>query len=190
MLEHRSTVQPTANRLRLAPGFETRRGSLQPKNASSTPIGLILLALNLFCSPLEGASVLKPDGMPDALYSFACFTMVLDSKPLWAGAEGLPSPHIERKPVEAPPLLPAVRVPVGKTPRTGKIDWTGHWMFALGLLLFWVSWLLAAWERRPRLYAAPLCPGEPAPAPRPPGIVFTLERPAAKDALSSPGVRE
>lgn len=55
-------------------------------------------------------------------------------------------------------------------------DMTTHWMFGMGLLLFWVSWLLAVWDRSSKTYTRPLFEGEDPPRPEPPHIIYSLTR--------------
>lgn len=55
-------------------------------------------------------------------------------------------------------------------------DMTTHWMFGMGLLLFWVSWLLAVWDRSSNTYIRPLFEGEDPPRPDPPHIIYSLTR--------------
>ena len=132
--------------------------------------GALLLAA---CAPLSGAPSYAAETAQEFAYQFACFTMVLDNTPLLEGLE------TEQKASEAEAGGRLVRehdVPIGAPPRTAEIDWTRQWMFALGLLLFWASWLLAVWDRAPKEYIKPLYTDEAAPRPKPPGIVFALGR--------------
>ncbi|NWF82710.1 MAG: hypothetical protein HXY18_02645 [Bryobacteraceae bacterium] len=55
-------------------------------------------------------------------------------------------------------------------------DMTAQWMFGMGLLLFWVSWLLAVWDRSSKMYTRPLLGGEDPPRPEPPHIIYSLTR--------------
>lgn len=131
----------------------------------------MLLARPAFPATLEGAG-----RSGEFLYNMACFTLALDANPLWAGDESLDAVREDQVRLQpTPSLLPDRKINMLGNRRDPKVDWTGHWMFTLGLMLFWVSWLLAAWERGPRVYAQPLLPDEPVPAPKPPRILFTLK---------------
>ncbi len=180
-------VQPKATRLRLVPGSESRCGScqlllfLQFVLQVRWPflLGPFLFALMLLPQPASPAVIEGTGRSGEFFYNLACFTLALDSNPLWAGDESLEAVREDEDnahPAQAVSILPAPKVSMRGKRWNPEIDWTAHWMFLLGMMLFWVSWLLAVWERGSRLYAQPLLPDEPVPAPRPPGILFTVKQ--------------
>lgn len=187
MLANVSRFQPKAIRPCLAPGSESRRGSQKTRELPcvSRARWPIILAVLLFTSlPGFSGSLGERRSSPEFIYSFSCFSLVLNSEPIVASDEFLTSvPEATTPREQQVSILPDRRPRIGAGHRPPQVDWTGRWMFLLGLMLFWVSWLLAVWERRPREYVQPLFMDEPAPAPRPPGIVFALEQSQRSKAL-------
>jgi hypothetical protein len=162
------SVQPTSNLSRLVSGFASRRGAL-------TRLSVLLLVCFSFAIPLQSAILPGPQVPPLLIAGHN----LLEELPILLADPSPPKPAevVDPRVASAERLFPPFRLRMGIPPRARlPQDGTAIVMFGSGMILFAIGWLIAAWERRPSVYRRPLYPGEAAPRPEPPHIIYSLTR--------------
>ncbi len=176
MLANSVKVQPVATRPRLALGAEARHGSLDSSSIKSLSLlrrGLVTAML--LGSALQAGIIPQSDAGPVLLVHPAGAGLA-DDLPILVSPESRQVAAVTTETALPPTLVPQVVIHRGPPKQRWPADPTAQWMFGLGLLLFWVSWLLAVLDRPPRTYRRPLFEGEDPPRPNPPHIVYSLPR--------------
>lgn len=138
-------------------------------------ISWLLLTVLLVSAPCPGGMVAQKDPGPALLADLAGPGLY----------EDLPVLIPERAEITLAPqeavisvrsLIPPAIIRRSRPQTRPPADLTAHWMFGMGLLLFWISWLLAVWDRSSKTYTRPLFEGEDPPRPAPPHIIYSLTR--------------
>ncbi len=176
------SVQPTTNLSRLVSGFAARRGASQTNKSDAARIALRYCALSLLCctpfAPLSAAILPPPEVQASLIVNIACKGLVDDLPILVAETFQVEQPVIASvAPISAERLFPPFSIRFGTPPNLRRPhDWTAISMFGMGIFLFTLSWLIAAWNREPSTYRRPLYMGEQAPPPEPPHVIYSLTR--------------